>query len=253
MYHTTGFTKAEIRDLCAAILAATDSSGKSPWPPVLGLYRSVIVVLTYLRRNRVQAELAEAHEVSQPTISRAITRLTPILKEQLQGNVPTADELEPSRQYIVDGTLLPCWSWATNPGLYSGKHKTTGLSVQVACTLDGDLAWVSDAIDGARHDSFALNDSGVLVTLDPAKWVGDKGYVGNGMLTPYKKPAGGGLNDWQKEYNSQINKTRWIIEQVIANLKTWRILHTDYRRPIKTFRETISCVIALHFYRMTRE
>ena len=41
-----------------------------------------------------------------------------------------------------------------------------------------------------------------------------------------------------------------MIEQVIANFKTWRIMHTDYRRPIKTFAATISAVIGLHFYRM---
>src|SRR5947209_18351860 len=56
------------------------------------------------------------------------------------------------------------------------------------------------------------------------------------------------LLDWEKEFNTQINKIRWIIEQVIANLKTWRILHTDYRRPINTFSTTISAVIALHFW-----
>jgi hypothetical protein len=253
MYHTTGFSRDEILELCSAVVAAGDYDKKVPWPPILGLYRSVVVTLTYMRRNRVQVELAETYEVSQSTISRAIARLIPILKKLLQSNVPTADDLASSQQHIVDGTLLPCWSWASNPSLYSGKHKTTGLSVQVACTLDGTLAWVSDAIDGSRHDSFALNDSGVLLTLDPRNWVGDKGYVGNGMLTPYKKPAGGELNEWQKEYNSQINKARWVIEQVIANLKTWRILHTDYRRPLETFREAISCVVALHFYRMTRE
>ena len=40
------------------------------------------------------------------------------------------------------------------------------------------------------------------------------------------------------------------IERTIANLKTWRILHTDYRRPVTTFSETISTVIALTFYQM---
>ncbi|WP_018802293.1 hypothetical protein [Catenuloplanes nepalensis] len=40
---------------------------------------------------------------------------------------------------------------------------------------------------------------------------------------------------------------------MIANFKTWRIMHTDYRRPLKTFTETISCVIGLHFYRMLAE
>jgi hypothetical protein len=44
--------------------------------------------------------------------------------------VPTADDLDPDAQYIVDGTLLPCWSWKDRPKLYSGKHKTTGVNVQ---------------------------------------------------------------------------------------------------------------------------
>jgi hypothetical protein len=30
----------------------------------------------------------------------------------------------------------------------------------------------------------------------------------------------------------------------------WRIMHTDYRRPIETFDTTISAVVGLHFYRM---
>jgi transposase len=51
-----------------------------------------------------------------------------------------------------------------------------------------------------------------------------------------------GLLDWQKGFNKQINKTRYVIEQVIANLKAWRIMHTDYRRPPATFPETISAV-----------
>jgi len=38
----------------------------------------------------------------------------------------------------------------------------------------------------------------------------------------------------------QVNKLRYVIEQVIANFRTWRIIYTDYRRPIGTFPETIS-------------
>ncbi|MFV2013740.1 MULTISPECIES: transposase family protein [unclassified Micromonospora] len=162
-------------------------------------------------------------------------------------------ELDPTAQYIVDGTLFPCWSWCTDRCLYSGKHKTTGMSVQVARTLDGALAWVSDPVTGNRHDSYAINGTGVLVSLDPGDWIGDKGYVGDGMITPYKKPKGGELAERQKECNRQVNKIRWVVEQVIANLKTWRILHTDYRRPLSTFTETISCVIGLHFYRIACE
>ena len=70
----------------------------------------------------------------------------------------------------------------------SGKHKTTGMNVQVACTLAGKLAWISDAIDGSRHDSYCLNESGVLLAFDPGSWTGDKGYVGNNMVTPLRSP-----------------------------------------------------------------
>ncbi|MGH3829238.1 MAG: transposase family protein [Pseudonocardiaceae bacterium] len=111
------------------------------WPPILGLFKSLVVALTYLRRNRAQAELGETFGVSQSTISRAISGVTSLLGEALKGYVPTADELDGSTQYIVDGTLLPCWSWAAHPELYSGKHKTTGMNVQISCTLSGRLAY----------------------------------------------------------------------------------------------------------------
>lgn len=91
----------------------------------------------------------------------------------------------------------------------------------------------------------------VLTGVDAGNWVGDEGYVGNNMITPIKKPAHRDLLDWEKEFNTQVNKIRWIIEQVIAHLKTWRILHTDYRRPIDTFPTTISAIIAPHFWSYT--
>lgn len=252
MYHTTGFASDEIDELCAHVRAVNEAAAESKkvtWPPILGLYKSVVVALTYLRRNRVQAEIGESLGVSQSTISRAVTALTPLLGTALAPYVPVAEDLQPDAHYIVDGTLLPCWSWAGHPELYSGKHKTTGLNVQVACTLSGDLAWISDPIDGSRHDSYCLTESGVLAS-EPGNWMGDKGYVGNDMLTPIKKPAHRELLDWEKEFNKQINKVRYVIEQVIANFKTWRIMHTDYRRPLRTFSQTISTVIALHFYKL---
>lgn len=250
MYYTTGFSRDEIVELCALIYQAVPREERT-WPPILGLYRSVVVTLSYLRRNRVQAELAENQDVSQSTVSRAIAAITPLIDSTLQPFVPTADELDEQTVYLVDGTLLPCWSWRDQPGLYSGKHKTTGMNVQVASTLRGNLAWISDPIVGSRHDSHCLNESGALQTLDPFNWVGDKGYVGYGMDTPIKKPVFRDLLEWEKEFNRQTNKIRATIERVIANIKTWRIFHTDYRRPLNTFNTTISAVIGLIFYSLT--
>jgi hypothetical protein len=109
MYHTTGFSRESIVDLCAVINSDVADTERT-WPPILGLFKSVVVTLTYLRRNRVQAEIGEAFGVSQPTISRAIVAITPLLDKALRLFVPTADELDDTAHYVVDGTLLPCWS-----------------------------------------------------------------------------------------------------------------------------------------------
>jgi hypothetical protein len=253
MYYTTGFSRPEIEDLCA-LIAETQASiplaERQEWPPILGLGNSVVITLTYLRRNRIQWELAETFGVSQSTISRAISAVTPLLGQAMARYIPIAEELRPGGQYIVDGTLLPCWSWASETGMYSGKHKTTGMNVQVVCTPDGELVWISDPIEGARHDGFCLDESGALDGLNHRDWIGDKGYVGRNMITPIKKTAAREMVAWGKTFSSAINKVRAVVERVIANLKNWRIPHTDYRRPLDTFRTTISAVIGLHFYQL---
>jgi hypothetical protein len=74
-----------------------------------------------------------------------------------------------------------------------------------------------------------------------------------GMITPIRKPSCRELLDWEKNFNTAVNQIRYMIERTIANLKTWRILHTDYRRPLATFTTTISTVIGLHFYAINCE
>ncbi len=69
MYHTTGFTKEEIIDLCAMVCSAGQEPGLNHWPPILGLFKSVVVALTYMRRNRVQAELPSHLPRGRQTVS----------------------------------------------------------------------------------------------------------------------------------------------------------------------------------------
>ncbi|WP_245614498.1 helix-turn-helix domain-containing protein [Actinokineospora inagensis] len=124
MCHATGLARVSIENVCAAIHHGTGGPTRR-WPPVSGLFTSVVVTLAYLRRDRVQAELAEAFGVSRSTISRAITALTPVLGEILHDCIPTADDVDDEVRPIVDGTLLPCRSWASRPGLYSKRHRRT--------------------------------------------------------------------------------------------------------------------------------
>lgn len=221
----------------------------------LGLRGCVKTTLLYLAHNLTQELIAAIMDVSQATISRVIGAYTPLIAQALQDAVPTVEDLEPTTELIIDGTLAPCWSWRDHPELYSGKHHTTGVNLQVACTLSGHLAWVSDPLPGRAHDVTALRASGLLdlPTSDlptgtkPPRHLGDKGYTGTTMITPYRKPPHRPLTSTEKDANHAHGRIRYKIERTIANIKTWRILHNDYRRPLNTFNTTITAVLALIF------
>ena len=107
MYHTTGLTRGQLTDLVATVHQFLEKEDKkSGRPPVIGLFKSVVAVLWYLRRNRVQAEIAELLGVSQSTVSRRITTLTPVLEEVLADYIPTLEDLPDKDTLIVDGSLL---------------------------------------------------------------------------------------------------------------------------------------------------
>ena len=98
-----------------------------------------------------------------------------------------------------------------------------------------------------------LSHSGLKELLALADAVfADKGYKGSGYFIPRKKLAGGELTDAQKRYNAQISAIRAPVERAIANLKTWRILHTDYRRALRTFPDTFHAVVGLYWFKVNR-
>jgi len=127
-------------------------------------------------------------------------------------------------------------------------HHTPHSQRKIAVTLSGTLAWVSDPVDGSRHDMHALTQSHVLDGLHPSQWIGDKGYIGAGIHTPTRKPTHRDLTETEKATNKAIHKLRWIVERGVAHLKNWKILAHDYRRPLKTFADTISAVLGLRFH-----
>ena len=114
--------------------------------------------------------------------------------------------------------------------------------------MNGTLAWVSDPVDGSRHDMHALAESHLLDGLDLTQWIGDKGYIGAGIHTPKRKPTYRDLTETEKATNTAIHKIRWIVERGVAHIKNCKILAHDYRRPLATFTDTITAVLGLHFH-----
>ena len=148
MEYTTGLPTAKFADL----LIRLREEGVEGRPPSLGLRDSLRAVLIYMRHNIPQAVIGEQLGVSQPTISRVVKALTGAIARILEGLLLTAEEVPQGCDYVVDGTLFPCWSWRNHRELWSVKHKATGMNVQILVRLDGGFVWASDPYPGSVHD-----------------------------------------------------------------------------------------------------
>lgn len=235
---------------------------EKPWnrgtgrPKELTLREAIIATSGYLRHNIVEEVWAEIFDVDQSTISRHITTLTPLIERATAEFRPSAeDAAEATRDAIalVDGTLWPCWSWAGERELWAGKYKTTGHGSLIITNLTGRVTFVSEPVPGKEHDMAKLTGSECEIILKLANdAIGDKGFIGTDyIITPIRKPKGRDLHESEHDYNSQISSLRAPVERAIASLKTWRILFTDYRRPLKTFLSSFRAAIGLYFFKET--
>ena len=148
----------------------------------------------YLRQNATQEFLGDLREVSQPTVSRIMTTLVPVIKtvrEEFVPNVAEAIEMVKGRVCLVDGTITPCWSYADHEELWSRKHGTTGFNAQLVSLLDGDPIYISDPLPGNTHDKTAFDETPVAeIIQNSGRGIGDKGYQGTSLVTPRKKTEG---------------------------------------------------------------
>ena len=228
-------------------------------PPVAGLLDSVVMVVMLMRRNGTQAAAAAHFHCSQPTVSLALAPAAPGHRQGARPICPrSVQALGREGTALVDGTVCPVWDWSAIPDLYSGKAKYTGMNVQIACTLKGDVAAIGPVpVHGARHDAYAFEASGLKEILEQAIASGDTGadlgYIGiDGIgIVPFKRLSGAELLDWQREFNTIFSKIRAAVEHAVAKVKTWRMLSREggrYRCPIDKFESMLAAVTGLFFF-----
>jgi len=256
----SGLDAEQVDELVLRIEEQLDES----WDKGIGRPRSLtfreaaVIACGYMRQNIIQAVWAEIFGTSQSVISGIVTKLTPLIEVATEEERPTAEEAkkEAAREQtvLVDGFLGPVWSWRDAPGLWSGKHKKTGFNGQAIATLRGDLIFVSEPVTGHNHDMTALAETETADVMAAAfSGIGDKGYQGSGYITPIKKPKHRKLLDWEREFNTEVSRLRAPVERAIAHLKSWRILHTDYRRPLRTYVTSYRAAVGLYFFNLNFE
>ena len=87
-----------------------------------------------------------------------------------------------------------------------------------------------------------IRSTGLFGHMQPWHCTADKGYVGLGCDTPFKRRPGKPLLGWQQRFNKGINAIRYVVERSIAHLKVWRILSTPSRLPQPTTIRAINVI-----------
>ena len=149
---------------------------------------------------------------------------------------------------VIDGTLIPVWNWSSQGRgtLFLGKHQRAGFNHQVICTLNGKLLAITDPMLGARHDVHAFRFHRLERFLDGST-LADKGYIGLGLLTSVKRKPGVRMRAAVRENNRRIIRLRSVVERVIAQVKTWKVLHSGFRRPLSSYGKVFSVARSLMF------
>jgi hypothetical protein len=256
-YRTTGLTRTQMQELVCRVNGEIGGSWnkRTGRPRALGLYRAVEAACLYLRQNATEEFIGDVHGASQSTVSRCLSLLVPVVRAALAEFVPDAESAAGAvrgKGCLVDGTIVRCWSYRGHEELWSGKKSVTGFNVQLVTLLDGTAVWISGPLPGKTHDYAAFHATPAAeVVSHSGGAIGDKGYQGTGMVTPRKKPVKGELSQMDRECNREISALRAPVERAIAHFKSWRIFHTDYRRPYATYHDAFDAGRALFFFSTT--
>jgi len=250
----TGLVKEQVDEVATRVaghLGTSEIVRPGGRPCALGLYDSVVLVIHLLRRNPVQAVAAAFFGVSQATVSRRWDLLRPVIAHALADLVPAPRTYIRGGTALVDGTVCPTWDWNHRDDLYSVKAGYAGMNVQIACSMDGDLAAIGPVpIPGARHDAYAYAASGLKDLMDGIHQLADLGYVGvEGIdIVPHKRRPKRNLPKRHKQDNLLVSGVRAAVERAVAHVKSWRILSEEggrYRAPLEKFPEVLAAVNGL--------
>ncbi|GAA3461357.1 transposase family protein [Saccharothrix longispora] len=262
---TTGLPPADLRELTARIRQLLpDPDRRRGRPPALSTHRSVPLTLILLRQNLPQTLAADLFGISQPTVSRTLHRIAPLIGQVLCPHTPHLPDLLPRlTAVLLDGTLIPTGNRAhpdprptdgtrrrPHPD-YNGKHREQGRSVQVPTDPHGRLLAVTPPLPGGTHDSRAHHLTGLDDLLHTTPTIADLGYQGTDAIIPRRKrPGHTEHTPTDQAWNTLIAQHRWPVERAIAHLKNWKILATGYRGRLADLATIIRIVTCLEFYRL---
>jgi hypothetical protein len=232
----------------------------------------LLMGMIWLRQYPTYEVLGFIFDLHKSNICRNLQGVLAVLREQLRDEVEWPDKTHRKQKMeqfmeeftevaaIVDATEQPTQrpqDAERQKQYYSGKKKRHTLKTQMVVGPDGEIMDVSETVPGSQHDKKLYDESGVGDQLDEDEaMMGDSGFQGiqkdHKAVLPDKKPKGGELTDAQKKRNHRISQKRIVVENTIAQVKTFRVLYHVYRHAREAYNDLFCIVAALVNRRIRR-
>ena len=187
-----------------------------------------------------------ASGLSQPTISRVVTRVAAALQSKARQFIKfpgTAAELEhemegfyterhqiPNVIGCVDGSLIPIKCPSVNENSYVCRKQFHAINVQGICTHDLKFSNIVARWPGATHDAFIWSNCYLKAKMERGLYnggylLGDSAYaLRRYLMTPVSRPADAA----DRRYNVHHRRLRSLIERTFGRWKNrWRCLHKE--------------------------
>ncbi len=214
--------------------------------------RQALPALAHLRCGDTYAQLAAGFGIGIATAFRYIREAVDILATLAPSLAEAIKAIRAKAFVILDGTLLPIDRIAADTPYHSGKHKRHGMNVQVLTDPFGRLLRASPALPGSTHDLTAARQHGIIEARAEAglKCWADKAYQGAGgtVRVPFRSRR---LKRWKRRHNTTQAKIRYLGEQAMATLKSWRLLrklHCSTNR----ITDAVKAALVLHHHASAR-
>lgn len=205
----------------------------------LNLADMLMMLLIYYRSYISQAFLGYLFGIDDSRVCRLIKRIEPLLARTVAIRKERHLSQEEVENLIIDATEQPIERpKRRQTKYYSGKKKRHTLKTEIRVTPQGRIVHVSRRFPGSVHD-FAVYKDGPPVHRDIRTFV-DSGYQGLDKLhqateLPYKKSKNHKLDKEEKEYNAGLSRLRVKVENILGNIKVFRILSDRYRNKRKGY------------------
>jgi hypothetical protein len=216
---------------------------------VLSLENMLLMVLLYYRTYSTQIFIGFLFGLDDSRVCRLIQKLEPLLAKMMilpKQKHLSQEELE---SILVDATEQPIErpKKGQKP-YYSGKKKRHTLKTEIRTTLQGRIIHVSKSYPGSLHDFNVHKQEPPLYPKSRA--FVDSGYQGldkdhPDTEMPYKASKTKPLDKEAKAYNQALSRIRVRVENVLGDMKVFRILADRYRNKRKRYAIKFKIIAAI--------